>query len=74
MASGHFPFTRQDDDELGLRLDKIIKDLQAWRGELWELDNDQLDNAADDAHYEAYIELAIELLTRCLEKEQCTPN
>ena len=66
MASGHFPFTTQDDDESGRRLDKIIKDLQAWRDEILDWDNDQLDNAASDAYFEAYVGLAIELLTRCL--------
>lgn len=82
MGSGYYPLRQRDD--AGRKLAKLSKDLKALlatRGgdhhanvpgclpASWG--NDQTDNAATDGGYETYLELASELIDRCLEKAQC---
>ena len=84
MASGFFPLSRTYSD-YGKALAKIADDLRALssrRGDqysraglpaAWE--NDQTDNAASDGGYETYLDLALELIERCLEpKPKAAPS
>lgn len=82
MGSGYYPLKQRFG--AGRKLAKISKELKALlatRGEDRYAnvpdylpcadDNDQYDNAARDGGYETYLELASELIARCLEKSQC---
>lgn len=82
MGSGYYPLERRHG--AGRKLSQISRDLRtllATRGDdryanvpdcLPSADeNDQYDNAASDGGYETYLELASELIDRCLEKAKC---
>lgn len=71
MGSGYYPLERDRDS--GAKLAAIESDLHRLinsRGDNHGLpaawDNDQYDNAASDGGYETYLELALELIGRCL--------
>lgn len=79
MGSGYYPLEQRHG--AGRRLAAISKDLKELlasrdpysSGDALPsaYDNDQYDNAASDGGYETYLELASELIERCLEKAQC---
>jgi hypothetical protein len=79
MGSGYYPLERRSG--AGRKLSKLsaeLKDLLASRQPYGDpdclpsaYDNDQYDNAASDGGYEAYLELASELIDRCLQKAVC---
>ena len=81
MGSGYYPL--QQRHGAGRKLAALSKDLKALLASRGEdqyanvpdclpsaYDNDQYDNAASDGGYETYLELASDLIARCLEKAQ----
>lgn len=79
MGSGYYPLRQRDG--AGRKLAAISKQLKALLASRdpygndeclpSAYDNDQYDNAASDGGYETYLELASELIGRCLAKAQC---
>lgn len=82
MGSGYYPLRQRDG--AGRKLAKLSKELKALLASRGEdqyanvpdclpspYENDQTDNAASDGGYETYLELASELIDRCLERADC---
>lgn len=78
MGSGNYPLNRNNGAGAVLvGISERLKKLLASRGDDHyanvpdclpaAYDNDQYDNAARDGNYETYLELASELIERCLE-------
>lgn len=76
MGSGYYPINERYDGgkELAEVADKL-KWLINERGEYGNgplpsaYENDQYDNAASDGGYETYLELALELIERCIQRQ-----
>jgi hypothetical protein len=82
MGSGYYPLRRREGaGRILSRINRELKALLSSRGDDMHAnvpdclpsayDNDQYDNAASDGGYETYLELASELIGRCLEKSTC---
>lgn len=77
MASGYYPLRSTEEGgkqiaEIADTLKKLLDDRSPYsRGGLpCAYENAEGDNAASDGHYEAYLYLSLELLERCIKRDQ----